>query len=95
MELVIDIDEYIYNQVSNNETYVPNKVEYILIENAIANGTPLPKGHGRLIDADKAELIARESKTDSDARIIRSFLKSVPTIIESKPENWKQRWIEY
>ena len=50
MQIVIDIDEDTYNQVSNNDAYVLSEVDYILIENAIANGTPLPKGHGRLID---------------------------------------------
>ena len=54
MQIVIDIDEDTYNQVSNNDAYVLSEVDYILIENAIANGTPLPKGHGRIADMDEA-----------------------------------------
>ena len=45
IELVIKIPEETY------EYWKEHKHEYILAE-AIANGTPLPKGHGRLIDAD-------------------------------------------
>ena len=46
------------------------------IINAIKNGTPLPKGHGRLIDAD-----------DIDNHIIGHVdTRSCPTIIEADKE---------
>ena len=47
MEIVIDISEEMYNFACN----YPEKIlaGYSL---CIKNGTPLPKGHGRLIDAD-------------------------------------------
>ena len=53
MQIVIEIDEYTYKDIKNGKAYssyrdVPQ--ESIL---AIADGTPLPKGHGRLIDGDK------------------------------------------
>ena len=86
MQIVIDIDDWMYSEILKG-------VKYQGLEHNIKNGTPLPKGHGRLIDADKAELIARETKTDSDARIIRSYLKSVPTVIGGEIERW--RWIDY
>ena len=49
MKLVIDIDSYVLEHCKRHvrEHYANN------IEEAIANGTPLPTGHGRLIDADK------------------------------------------
>lgn len=52
MQIVIDIDEDTYKDIKKGKVYssyrdVPQ--ESVL---AIANGTPLPKGHGRLIDAD-------------------------------------------
>lgn len=49
MEIVIDIPEKIYKAIQDN-TYcgISNSDMY----DAIRNGTPLPKEHGRLIDAD-------------------------------------------
>lgn len=50
MKLVIDIPEDAY-KLLNNEGVDWLGAEHIL--NAVANGIPLPKNHGRLIDADK------------------------------------------
>ena len=49
IELVIKIPEEMYTQIINK-----NGIDTILIpyKDIIRNGTPLPKGHGRLIDAD-------------------------------------------
>ena len=47
MQIVIDIPEQIY---LNAKTDMLCGTDVIV--NAIKNGTPLPKGHGRLIDAD-------------------------------------------
>lgn len=51
IEMVIRIPEEKYNQIIN--FYQESKVRPKDYEIAIINGTPLPKGHGRLIDADK------------------------------------------
>ena len=49
IELVIKIPDIFYTQT---KSYVEkNKVEGNILS-ALAHGTPLPKGHGRLIDAD-------------------------------------------
>lgn len=48
IELVIKIPEETY------EYWKEHKYEYILSE-AIANGVPLPKGHGRIGDLDALE----------------------------------------
>lgn len=45
MQIVIDIPIEQYNEIVYNDV---NKLREI-----IKNGTPLPKGHGRLIDANK------------------------------------------
>jgi hypothetical protein len=45
MQIVIDIPEETYEYWKNHSH------EYVLAE-AIKNGTPLPKGHGKLIDKD-------------------------------------------
>lgn len=55
MKLIIDIDEEDYKGICHlkNEQLrmLPVEVAETLIR--IANGIPLPKGHGRLIDADE------------------------------------------
>lgn len=48
MKLIIDIDKDDYEYMKNG--YVPSTFNIFSI---IKNGTLLPKGHGRLIDADK------------------------------------------
>lgn len=54
MQIVIDIDEddfkIIKHNVEVNHPLCPLSEEVVVTK--IANGTPLPKGHGRLIDAD-------------------------------------------
>lgn len=50
MKLVIDIDEETYNGIKHG---MRNRDDVENIMEQIENGTPLPKGHGRLIDADK------------------------------------------
>lgn len=47
MRIVIEIDEDLYEMCRDSLGDEDN------IEGIIANGIPLPKGHGRLIDADK------------------------------------------
>ncbi len=46
MQLVVDISEDTFFDLKKKQ----NRTE---VDNAILNGTPLPKGHGRLIDADR------------------------------------------
>lgn len=57
MKLIIDIPEEEYNECKNrfNMIYQEGYLNYNLNTSLvmyIANGTPLPKEHGRLIDAD-------------------------------------------
>lgn len=87
MKIVIDIDEHIYEQVmADSEVYVlDNEVDRILIENAIYEGTPLPKGHGDLIDRN--ELLDESYQIDSmycmyDEVVKVDDIKNAPTIIE-------------
>ena len=80
MKIVIDINEHIYKQImADSEVYIlDNEVDQILIENAIYNGTPLPKGHGRLIDAD--DFFQMFEKLDTEP------YNNAPTIIEAEGE---------
>ena len=81
MEIVIDIDSYVLEHCKRHvkEHYANN------IEEAIANGTPLPKGHGRLIDADYLREDFKASKKISFAERmdISCIVDHVPTIIEA------------
>lgn len=55
MELIINIDDKDYealNKVGNNGLEFNDTLEG-RVYRVIANGTPLPKGHGELIDRDK------------------------------------------
>lgn len=49
MQIVIEIPEDVYKSIQDKEFC---GISHMGLYNAIANGTPLPKGHGRLIDAD-------------------------------------------
>lgn len=50
MQIVIDIPDVMFKQLKWQEKDIREQ-EYVYLE-AILDGTPLPKGHGRLIDAD-------------------------------------------
>lgn len=50
MKIVIDVPEKVYNRFCRCCRF-PDEVEEAII--AISDGTLLPKGHGRLIDADE------------------------------------------
>lgn len=50
MQIVIDIPEEIYEEIKTTKSIYRTGAKVLC--NAIVNGKPLPKGHGRLIDAD-------------------------------------------
>ena len=52
IELVIKIPERIHYGIEKGITVNGNQASQILID-VVKNGTPLPKGHGRLGDLDK------------------------------------------
>ena len=53
IKLVIKLSEEMYKNIQSKSTEV--QAEGYTVENAILNGTPLPKGHGDLFD--KAEIL--------------------------------------
>lgn len=74
MQIVIDIPNSIYANLSK---IVNGSIASKRILDCVKNGTPLPKEHGRLIDAD-----------DIDNHIIGHVdTRSCPTIIEADKEN--------
>ena len=97
VELVIKIPEEIMEYIKNNGCL--SVIYNSEIASAIANGTPLPKGHGRLIDADELKTVYDEritylyalNKKDNPSRETRicatnwcaNTIKEAPTIVET------------
>lgn len=50
IQLVIEIEERLYKNIIDNDK---DDEEFEAMDMAFCNAKPLPKGHGRLIDADK------------------------------------------
>lgn len=95
MKLVVEIDEEVIMAVNHHYTPVENDIK---IYDAIRNGTPLPKGHGRLIDADElkkddevTKWVSRDAlRTGKNLKMFSElFLKKIddaPTVIEGEEE---------
>lgn len=61
MQVVIDIDEDAYKEIKK---IVADENEMCFMQKLIANGTPLPKGHGDLKDELNLDLFAPSLGTD-------------------------------
>ena len=73
-EIVIKLPEEEYEEIINSEDCGLHT-----LTRAIANGTPLPKGHGRLIDADAIWDLYHDNDYD-----FYEALDDAPTIIEAE-----------
>ena len=82
MQIVIDIPESILNTIQADEMI--SREQLAVLQVHILSGTPLPKGHGRLIDADEVIKIANKTKD------LHGAIWNTPTIIEAE----KQKMIE-
>lgn len=83
MQIVIDIPENDIEVIKNLQKQGFASRHEI----AILNGTPLPKGHGRLIDADKLEFTyVEEVGLEGQMHcVVRSLvIKEAPTVIEAE-----------
>jgi len=88
MQIVIDIHEKDYQSLKDG--HIPFNVLDVIM-----NGTPLPKGHGRLIDADRVikKMEEREEKLKDDRSIwetagVETALNMFgETIIEAESED--------
>ena len=79
MQIVIDIDEKDYRDFQLQAVMLNPAEPSQRAKLAIANGKPLPKGHGRLKDVDDMELPPEEL-------ISRMIVAEAPTIIEADKE---------
>lgn len=82
MQLVIDVSEQtkrdFEDEYSNNEI---SKITIDAILEAFTRGTVLPKGHGRLIDADALEKYVIEKYSDGEQLAID--ITDAPTVLEA------------
>ena len=80
MQIVINISEKIYESVMDG-TYCGTLYQ------ELKNGTPFPKGHGRLIDADA---LLKDVRDNSESYFADDFAHEwvdvAPTIIEADEE---------
>lgn len=81
-QIVINISDGTYNRCKNERVgLLPFDIPEVC--DAIKNGTPLPKGHGRLIDADEIQFENAEFDTYGDYSRAFDALDYAPTIIEA------------
>ena len=87
IELVIKIPEEVYDFTMGAKTARFYNTEYYV--NLILKGTPLPKGHGRLIDADylREDFKASNKISFAERMDISCIVDHAPTIIEADKEN--------
>lgn len=79
IELIIKIPEEMYQKIKETNMVIGGRrsgerFDYILF-NAVNTGTPLPKGHGRLIDAD-AVLVEPFGNTYKDIDIAETIIEA-------------------
>ena len=89
MQIVIDIPEEMYQKIKETSMVISGRrsgrtIDYTLF-NAVNEGIPLPKGHGRLIDADafNAELNNCAYDTYNDYSNTFDWIEEALTIIKA------------
>lgn len=85
MEMVIKISEENREKIKHAKQGIFIDL-YGIMETAINNGVPLPKGHGRLIDADAFIDNYEECGWIDDIKV-NEFNAITPTIIEADKES--------
>lgn len=81
MKLIIDIPEEKYNMIKNKMYCGIYDAE---VYESIANGTPLPKGHGKIGDLDRLYNVFEKNVVSADA--FKELFDYAPTIIEADTE---------
>ena len=88
MQIVIKLSDKIYDTIMDDE--MPTNEQMKVIVQRIYEGTPLPKGHGDLIDADE---LFWDIQTDEQMRLgkhlawVKERIDNAPTIIEADTES--------
>lgn len=86
MQIVIDISEEEYAAILGKADIIRKRKKNTL-EGAVLSGAPLPKGHGRLIDADRLKSIYSINLANFNTVIgIQKWIDDAHTIIEADKE---------
>ena len=81
MKLIIDISEEEYKRMIEQSVF---GIMLSVWKRAIKNGTPLPKGHGKLIDADALyDEYVKEPEEFNGGHSLMALFRVAPTIIEA------------
>ena len=81
MKLIIDIPEERLNSIKR---FGIKQNEVCMLESALISGTTLPKGHGRLIDADRLRSMYSINRANFNTVVgIQKWIDNAPTIIEA------------
>ena len=81
MQIVINIDDNLYTRLFDNG--VDNYDDAVDMAKSIRKGTPLPKGHGRLIDENDVIDIYDNDDRLWWGNVLDDIREFVPTIIEA------------
>lgn len=88
MKIVIDIPEIMYGAIKEYGITFLSRDDKKTLRKSIADGTPLPKHHGRLIDADELKTSFPTCDNSLDIKIasVRATINHAPTIIEGSDD---------
>ena len=90
MQIVIEMDDEEYQKIMDKEPLYPSDASACIT--AIRDGTPLPKGHGRLIDGDKLDkeridyIVDGYADSPKDCVEFGMMIINAPTVIEAEEE---------
>lgn len=84
MQIVIDIPEHIYSRRYTLGFYGQAITDKIVFD-AVKNGTPLPKGHGRLIDEN--EVIKSLFDYNKGKKTIGQCINDTSTVLGAEKES--------
>ena len=82
MQVVIDIDDKLYNRIKCLEPKSNTMLDGLM--RSVQNGIPLPRGHGRLIDESKIEKCYLLPINCIGVKVLRT---DAPTILEAESED--------
>jgi len=81
MQIVIDIDEETLQDFYDSRYVSPH------IKEALRNGTPLPKGHGNLIDKSNLLTVTDYDGENEKTYVLYEEIENAPIIIEANKES--------
>ena len=84
MQIVINIDDEDYDNITLTGGNIINLGVLLDLREAVRNGTPLPKGHGRIGDLDRLYNVFDKNVVSADA--FKELFDYAPTIIEAESE---------